>query len=171
LVLTVDEAGLTATLRHAYPSPNGLQSTSQGSFRLQSNGDWFAGWGDKPEYTEFSADGAVVYNVKLPSSVSTYRAIRFPWTGHPTNLPAVAARQTTPSKVTVYASWNGATEVASWSVLAGPDPQSLSEIASAPKHGFETTIQASTNQPYLAVRALDASGAVLATSAPTTPRP
>ena len=41
---------------------------------------------------------------------------------------------------TVYASWNGATEVASWRVLAGSLRDALAPVASAAKDGFETAI-------------------------------
>ena len=53
-------------------------------------------------------------------------------------------------------------------MLAGPDLQHLAPLSTAPRHGFETAIHVTTNQPFLAVRALDASGNVLATSAPGT---
>jgi hypothetical protein len=66
----------------------------------------------------------------------------------------------------VYASWNGATEVASWRVLAGSSPAALRPAASAPRSGFETAI-AVAGAPagaYVAVQALDAAGTVLASS-------
>jgi hypothetical protein len=66
--------------------------------------------------------------------------------------------------VSVYASWNGATEIASWRVLTGPSPAQLTPVVSAPKSGFETAIAAPGLPPYVAVQALDASGAVLGTS-------
>ncbi len=43
-------------------------------------------------------------------------------------------------KTTVYASWNGATEVASWRVLAGPSAGRRTVVATAAKSGFETAI-------------------------------
>lgn len=66
--------------------------------------------------------------------------------------------------MTVYASWNGATEVASWNVLAGPSPSQLITVASAPKSGFETTLATPAPEAYVAVQALNAAGAVLGTS-------
>lgn len=172
-VLHVDEAAMTAKLVHAYPAPPKVESTSQGSFRLLANGDWFAGWGDQPEYTEFAPDGTVVYDVKLPTAngtVSSYRAIKVPWTGRPTDLPAAAVKRESADEVTVSVSWNGATDVAHWDVLAGPDRADLSSITSVPRSGFETTIHATTNEPYVAVRADDANGDPLATSTAVTPR-
>ena len=116
---------MTETLVRQYPAPGQVESTSQGSFRLQPNGDYFAGWGDQPEFTEFASDGTIVYDAELPNSsggtITSYRAVRSPWTGHPTDLPAVAVRRGSGDEMTVYASWNGATDVASWTVLAGPD--------------------------------------------------
>ena len=67
--------------------------------------------------------------------------------------------------LSVAASWNGATQVASWKVLAGASATALAPVLTAPKSGFETTIKASTAGPYVAVQALDASGNVLGTSA------
>jgi hypothetical protein len=50
-------------------------------------------------------------------------------------------------------------------VLAGSSAGSLAPVATAPEHGFETTIQLHTTAPLVAVEALDASGAKLASSA------
>ena len=44
--------------------------------------------------------------------------MREPWVGEPLTDPAGAAREAG-GCTTVYASWNGATELASWRVLAG----------------------------------------------------
>jgi hypothetical protein len=65
----------------------------------------------------------------------------------------------------VYASWNGATNVARWQLLAGASRNSLSPVTTTPRRGFETAIKASTRERYLAVRAVDGAGRVLATSA------
>jgi hypothetical protein len=172
-VLTLDETAMTAKLVHTYPAPPKLQSTSQGNLRLLPNGDWFVGWGDQPEYTEFSPDGKVLYDVKLPTgsgTINSYRALKVPWSGHAPGVPAVAAQRKSADELTVSVSWNGATDVAQWQVLAGPDSSNLTPLTSVARAGFETTIHATTNQPYLAVQALDADGRVLATSDPIAPR-
>ena len=44
--------------------------------------------------------------------------------------------------MTVWASWNGATEVARWEVLGGDSPDALVPLASAPRRGFETALSA-----------------------------
>ncbi len=71
-----------------------------------------------------------------------------------------------PTRVSVYASWNGATTVARWQVLAGPSATSLAPRTSAAKRGFETKLTLSSTATTFAVRALSASGRVLATSKP-----
>ena len=63
----------------------------------------------------------------------------------------------------VYVSWNGATQVASWRVLAGPSADALEAVLTMGKQGFESQI-AIPAQPYVAVQALDGVGRVLATS-------
>jgi hypothetical protein len=71
--------------------------------------------------------------------------------------------------VTLYASWNCATEVATWEVLAGSNPDALEAVASAPRMGFETAITVETTEAHVGVRAKNGSGRVLGTS--TTVRP
>jgi hypothetical protein len=66
--------------------------------------------------------------------------------------------------VHLYASWNGATGVAGWGMLAGVTPGALARVGGANKRGFETQIAAHVGLPYLAVQALDARGRVLSTS-------
>ena len=62
-------------------------------------------------------------------------------------------------------SWNGATGVAAWQVLAGRSARALFPIARSPRRGFETVITLHTAHRYVAVRALGGNGQVLATSA------
>jgi hypothetical protein len=70
--------------------------------------------------------------------------------------------------VTVYASWNGATRVAPWRVLAGNSEDSLSPAGAAAWSGFETSIPVSTTAGMFKVQALNSKGKVVATSAAAT---
>jgi hypothetical protein len=98
--------------------------------------------------------------------MSSYRAFRFPWHGHPLTQPAVSARiLTTGDSTAVFVSWNGATDVGSWRLLAGADPSSLKPIATMPDGGFESSITLPENYSYVAVQALGATGQLLQTSA------
>jgi hypothetical protein len=167
LVLDVDESARTATLVRQYTHPSKpLLAASQGSIQALPNGDVLLGWGAEPYYTEFRDDGTVVLDGRFETGQS-YRAFRFPWTGTPTENPAVAVERNGASRLVVYASWNGSTETASWVALGGEAPNALAPIGAARRTGFETTIKVPATAAFVATRALDAGGATLATSAPT----
>ncbi len=56
----------------------------------------------------------------------SYRTFLADWEGRPTDKPAMVARANAPAAASsIYASWNGATEIDHWLVLAGSDPASL----------------------------------------------
>jgi hypothetical protein len=69
--------------------------------------------------------------------------------------------------MTVYVSWNGATQVAKWQVVAGPTAGELKPVKTMRRTGFETTIALPSMTGYVAVVALDAHGKQLRASAPT----
>jgi hypothetical protein len=106
-----------------------------------------------------------VFEGKLdPSGDDSYRAFRIPWSGALPAAPPDVAASSARGKTTVFASWNGATDVASWQVLAGSQAGSLSPAGGARFAGFETAIRLPAAQRFVQVRALDASGKVLGTS-------
>ena len=67
----------------------------------------------------------------------SYRGFRFPWQGFPTTPPTlVAVTNTLP--ISLFYSWNGATEVFSYTVYSGVTPDSVNTIIDErPKTGFE----------------------------------
>jgi hypothetical protein len=166
IVVTLEPKAKTDTLLTSYEhSSPALSSSSQGSVQTLANGDMFVGWGAEPYFSEFSSSGQLLYDAHWHGSYESYRAYRLPWAATPADPPAVAASAASAGgPVTVYASWNGATEIASWRVLAGPAPSRLSAVASAPKNGFETAIATRGPEPYVAAQALNGAGAVLGTS-------
>jgi hypothetical protein len=102
----------------------------------------------------------------FPGPDLTYRALKIPTTafvGSPLTPPEAAVRRAH-GKTTVYASWNGATRVTSWRVLAGPSANQLKPVTTAAKSGFETAIVVSLGDKVFKVQALDATGKVLGTS-------
>jgi hypothetical protein len=139
---------------------------SQGNLQVLSNGDWFLGWGQLPDFSEFSPGGELLFDAHFPFHTQSYRSFRFTWTGAPAHAPAFAFAPTSPGPGIVYASWNGATLVAGWRVSAGSTPATLQPVAQAVRSGFETAIAlpAGTTGPYVTVQALDASGAVIGTA-------
>jgi hypothetical protein len=167
LVLALDPRRRAVHLARAYRHPRPLLASAMGSMQLLPGGDVVVGWGTLPTTTEFTATGALVSDVRLPSGCQSYRGMRFSWVGTPTDRPALAAvRDRSSGQTTLYASWNGATEVAAWQVQAGSSAGALTPGAVAPRTGFETSIPLGSASGYAAVTALGASGQSLGSSAP-----
>jgi Arylsulfotransferase (ASST) len=165
LLLKPDAATHTVTLVHQYTNPSKtLLAESQGNMLGLPGGNWLLGYGRLPNFTEFSASGHVLLDATLGRNVQNFRTYLAPWKATPTSAPSIAVSGS-PGALSVAASWNGATEVSSWQVLAGASPASLAVAASAPRSGFQTTIPLRSSAAYVAVRALDGAGAVIGTSA------
>lgn len=163
LQLLVDESAKTVGVKQQFTHPGGLLATSQGNMQLLDDGHLLVGWGSLPYYSEFTAGGEMIFDGKLATNQS-YRAFRFPWTGKPTTTPTAAARRAGTRRIQVFASWNGATEVARWEVLAGASAGALASVTTVARTGFETSMSAATSGPFVAARALDANGGVLGIS-------
>jgi hypothetical protein len=166
LRLRVDYKRRRLSLVHSYTNRPPLLSNSQGSMQVLPDGNTFVGWGSQPYFTEFSRRGRQLFSLHFNSPLQSYRGYRFPWSGQPTTPPSIAA-SASGSGTTVYASWNGATEVTAWEVLTGSsqDPASMTPVGNFTKTDFETTMSISSNQPYVAVQALNSAGQVIGTSA------
>jgi hypothetical protein len=164
IVLKLDEDAMSATLLREYTHPDTVFSDTQGNVQILPNGNVFVGWGSEPYFSEFSRDGKLLFDASFPPELESYRAFRFPWKGQPQEAPAVVAESGPEDKVTLYVSWNGATEVTTWQVLAGAGPDKLEPVGSVPRKGFETALLLQTNETYIAVKAKDSSGQVLGTS-------
>jgi hypothetical protein len=119
ILVSLDEQKMSAKLVRGYTSPEKPISTSQGNMQLLPNSNVFIGWGSQPFISEFSQDGRPLLEAHFPPDGESYKAFRFPWSGHPIEDPAVVVERISDEKVKLYASWNGATEVESWEVLAG----------------------------------------------------
>jgi hypothetical protein len=165
LVLKLDEQRKRATLLRSYRHPNGLLAPFEGNAQVLPNGDVFVGWGAIPIFTEFTRTGRVALDARFGKGTAkitgpnqdadSYRAYRFVWHGHPTNRPAIALRGNK-----LYVSWNGATDVAGWQPLVDGKPSQ----SFVKKRGFETALSVPAAANSIAVRALNADGATLATS-------
>ena len=166
IVLELDEEQMSATLVREYTHPDKQYADAAGNMQLLPNSNVFIGWGRALVFSEFSKDGELLFDARLPSPNRSYRYFRFPWSGHPTDRPAAVAERANEEELEVYASWNGATEVSSWEVLAGPRQDQLEPLGSVPRNGFETAMSVQSPNPYVAVRAKDRSGRVLGTTEP-----
>jgi hypothetical protein len=123
--------------------------------------------GSQPFASEFTSRGRLVFDARLPSlGHQSYRAYRARWTGRPNGRPAALAVDVG-GRTRVYVSWNGATGVARWRVLAGPSPDELEPVGVAERMGFETAIGLPRRFRSVAVEAIDGSGATMGASRPT----
>jgi hypothetical protein len=165
ILLKPDTAGHTVTLVKQFANPSKtLLAASQGNTLSLPGGNWLLGYGGLPNFTEFDSSGHVLLDGTLGKNVQNFRTYLAPWSATAPGRPSLSAKLAGGS-ATVATSWNGATSVASWRVLAGASSGSLAPVATAAKAGFETTLKASTAGPYFVVQALDGSGNVLGTSA------
>jgi len=170
-VLRLDLANRTASLvgqyrHHDEDGQQGTDASYMGSAELLPNGNMFVGYGNLPFFSEYTKSGQMVMDAIMPGSDLSYRAIKIgqdAWVGLPLTSPSAVARRSG-GATTVYASWNGATRVASWRVLAGSGSGQLSAVTTAAKSGFETAIRLSHGSAAYQVQALDANGKVIGTS-------
>ena len=166
IVLDLDEERMRASLVRQYTHPEKQYADAAGNTQVLENGNVFVGWGRALAISEFSEDGKLLFDLRLPPQNRSYRAFRFEWSGKPSGRPSALAERTSEEEVRLYTSWNGATEVESWEVLAGRQPAKLEALGSIPRDGFETAMVVRSSEPYVAVRAKDRSGRVLGTSEP-----
>ncbi len=129
ILLSLDIGARRATLRRSYVHPARLAAANQGSMQVLGDGDVLVGWGNLPYFSQFTANGRLILDGQFPVGDQSYRVFTATWTGHPTDKPAAAARVNPAGGSVVYASWNGATEVSSWTVLAGKKAHALARSA------------------------------------------
>jgi hypothetical protein len=164
--IKLDLKAKTAQLVSAYThSDPPLLAASQGNAQTLSDGSTLVGYGGVPAISEFAKDGSLLFDAHQPLDMSFYRAFRFPWSGLPLTPPAVlASLNDTAEETIVHASWNGATDVAAWRLLAGEQPGSLTAQTQIQDDGFESSTTLPKAYGYVAVQALDSAGHVLGTS-------
>jgi Arylsulfotransferase (ASST) len=140
-----------------------------GNIQLLPNGNVSLSWGSQPFFSEQSSKGRVLLDAIWPKPDLNYRTYVQKWVGIPFFPPSGAVRNNH-GIATVYASWDGDTQVVSWRVLAGSSSGSLKAVATKAKNGFETTIPLTSSFKVYKVQALDAKRHVLGTSTafPTT---
>jgi hypothetical protein len=149
----------------AYRHRPDLFTAFLGSMQLLPNGNALVGWGSLPYFSEFDASGRQLLDVPFPGKDQSYRA-RFSssWVGMPAARPSGAVRRTG-GKATVYASWNGATQVARWELLGGASATQLKPVSTKARSGFETSfsVPGSAGSVFQVI-ALDAQGHQLGAS-------
>jgi hypothetical protein len=163
ITLRLDRRARSATLVRTVDRADRLYAGTQGNAAVLDSGSTFVDWGSQGAISEIGPGNRLTLDAWLPPGWDSYRAYRADWTGTPLSRPAVVARAAG-GATRVYASWNGATRVASWRVLGGAAPNALVPVGATAWQDLETALSVPSGGPYFAVQALDAQGAVLATS-------
>jgi Arylsulfotransferase (ASST) len=149
----------TAVITNVYRHDPNVAAGFAGDMQTLADGSRFLGFGGVPAATLYAPDKTPQLEVGLTGA--SYRAFTFPWVGTPSEPPAAVVKNGS-----VYASWNGATQVSSWQVLTGPDAAHLTADGGVQSRtGFETQLSLSDpNAAVVRVQALDATGKILGTS-------
>jgi hypothetical protein len=163
LVLKLDLPARSATLAGQYTHGSSFDSEYMGSIQPLANGNELVGWGSQPFFSEYDTAGRLLLDAVLPRPDISYRARLAQWVGLP-GYPPMGAARNRGGRTTVYASWNGATQVVSWRVLGGASAGRLRVVAPAAKSGFETAIPVPAGDTTFELQALDGRGRVLGAS-------
>lgn len=156
-------------------------------------GNVMIGYGQEPAWSEFAANGTLLLDVRFGPlglermSADNYRAMKVNWTAFPYWAPKIApgpkeswyynATDETFSiqlrdesghaldNDTVYFSWNGATEIKSWAILASNATSNLTVadhfFTEIQRTGFEDHVFVGLNTKYVAAVAINGSDFVL----------
>ncbi|KAM0252535.1 hypothetical protein ACHAQJ_007667 [Trichoderma viride] len=178
LHIAIDPTSHTARVVSQFFHPESIDSGAMGGYQTLDSGNIMTGWGYYPGFVEYTSDGTPIMDFQrgmmggepLPDMFA-YRVNKGDWTGKPSWPPSVAADAPNNSTLdaTIYVSWNGATDVASWAIFASNDHSTISDytnlIVESPRQGFETTIPLTTSKNitcrYVGAAAVSSSGDVL----------
>jgi hypothetical protein len=164
LILRLSKGHATMVRQVHHYNTQGVQSS--GSFRVLASGHAFVGWGQSFYYSEYSKTNTLLYDAAMPRPDMSYRAWKAPWVGTPTTKPSAAVRHPKGKLSAVFASWNGATRVATWKLFQGKTKTAVNgRVATVRRTGFETALRTKKTGPYYQVKAYDSHGKLLGASA------
>lgn len=143
----------------------GVLAYALGNVEQLPHGSVEVGWGTAPYYSIYSSSGALLYDAAMPQGDDSYRAYLDRWQAQPETKPTIAVANLGAS-TSVRVSWNGATQVQAWRLLAGPSPNRLGLVTTVPKTGFETAISVPKHPAYVRVEAVNGAGQVIGGSLP-----
>ena len=165
LVLQIDEGKKTADVRTQFHHKPPVLSEALGSVQPLDKGHTFMGWGTSSYFTEYGPGGTVLFDGHLTPGTLSYRAFKETWTGTPTTVPSLAATRTRRGRDAVRQ-----LELRHRSGRLGrahrPHADHLDAVGVAKIAGFETEISLPQARRYVAVEAIDGTGAILGKSKP-----
>lgn len=194
IIIDLDFDAMTVSLAAEYRAPDDIVAVRKGGMHHLDNGNNLLGYGSEPAFTEFAHNGTILWDVRFGpvmqdidrETADNYRAYKLDWDGTPHWSPKIAAgpsvdrmpvtlfngAYTEPlsksSNDTAYFSWNGATRLTSWLVLAADEPRNVLEmrnvLAQIDKTGFETGLYVGEQFPFICVIAMDNEDKILGVS-------
>lgn len=152
-------------LRRLINESHGVYPLQEGSYFPLPNGNNLVGRGAVPIVEEYSPDNNIVWTgtFGVTNFTHCYRAYKYDnWHATPYYPPKAVAETQSYGQVTVYMSWNGATDVTRWEIFAGPSAGSLQSVGFADKSGFETSfvIPSGGSVEYVQVQAYNGTTAL-----------
>ena len=148
ITVRLDTPAKTATLVSAFKHPRKLLSASQGNVERCPTATCSSA-GARSAGSPSSARPARCSSTATSPAATTTTA-RSATSGAATGPPPKVVATTKGGSVTAHVSWNGATNVTRWELLAGANARTLTPIGSAAKAGFETTVARVDTQPFVA---------------------
>lgn len=156
----LDEINMTAAVVSEFRNSPDTFSVAMGSARRLENGNTIVGWGSGyPAITEFRADGTKAFELLLDAPLVSYRAFRLPWQGNPIERPFLVSDYDGET-ITLTYGWNGATDIASYKVYGGPEPNPTTLLTTETRQGYETStvITNTENLHYFRIMPVDKDG-------------
>lgn len=170
LFVELDTAAMTARVIQRINRPDHSLTRRRGNVMTLPNNNVFVGWSERGYQSEHAPNGDVLMTARFVSErYSTYRAYKSEFIGRPATPPDVVASVYGTSDedmvTTIYVSWNGATDVASWDFYARAYDRGESVLVGhASKTDFETMFIVDGYLDWITAKALDVNGKVLGTS-------
>ena len=175
LILALDETNehKTASIvtQYDHPEGEGHYCNRRGNLQVLPNGNVLMGWSERGQMSEHLADGTIIMRAYFsPRWLGTYRSYKQEFVGWPARRPDAAAEAEDVNsdggtQTTVYASWNGATEVSTWNFYkTNPLGHHEVSLGSAKKVGFETSLLYDGFAKYVVAEAVHRNGTVLGRS-------
>ncbi len=120
LRIKLDMKKMRASFVAEYLAPTARTTWAMGDVQQLEDGGVFIGWGTDGSFTELGPDGSVRLDARFADGSVSYRAFRFELDAQPKGRPATMVVRNADGSLTLYVSWNGATQVAKWQLVAGP---------------------------------------------------
>ncbi|KAF2169467.1 hypothetical protein M409DRAFT_52703 [Zasmidium cellare ATCC 36951] len=138
-----------------FESKRPIVARAGGSHQVLPNGNRLVGYGDQPLMKEFGRapddkTWEVRWTAQLPYTRHSYRAFKQDWHARPTTRPEMTIQRVNnethnqldhcagDSRWRGYISWNGATDVAQYTIYYDIGDGNMRKYVTVPKMGFET---------------------------------